>query len=187
MRPLLPAIALASLLAGIAASANDSMSLNAFSHRVEPVLVQVNAQGKVTDASPAYPLSPKLGRLLRANLDEMIAKPATDKHGKPVASQFIMNVALQAEPLPSGDYSARFGYVSTAPVPAGSWYWVHIDGHRLALANRNDQQRTRLPMRRDSQHIYRPAYRGGPANPMPAIRSPSPQPAAMPAPRQIPR
>ncbi|WP_426687602.1 hypothetical protein [Rhodanobacter ginsengiterrae] len=127
------AIALAfAIFSGTVAA--SSGSLNAFPPKVLPVLVQVNAHGKVTDASPALELSPQLRRLLHRNLDEMISAPATDKHGRAISSQFIVNLALQAAPRTNGNYDAHFTFISTAPVPAGSWYWVHIDGHRLALA-----------------------------------------------------
>lgn len=156
MRTTRVAIALVAMLASTGAIADDSMSLNQFPHRVEPVLVQVNAQGKVTEASPAYRLTPKLNRLLRANLDEMIRKPAVDKHGKPIASQFVMNLALQTTPRAGGDYDVQFAYVSTAPVPNGSWYWMHLDGDRLALADRSTMYRREphMPVER-----YRDSYR----------------------------
>ena len=115
-------------------AAAQSASLNRFQPKVMPVLVQVNSHGKITEASPAYALEPKLSRLLRENLDEMISLPATDKQGHPVSSQFIINLATQATPLSKGTYSVRFAYVSATPVPAGSWYWVHINGVQLALA-----------------------------------------------------
>jgi hypothetical protein len=54
--------------------------------------------------------------------------------GHPVSSQFVINLAMQATPRTDGKYDARFVYVSTSPVPSGSWYWVHQDGVRLALA-----------------------------------------------------
>lgn len=170
MRALSFAVAAMAALGCAGVSADDSMSLNQFPRKVEPVLVQVNAQGKVTEASPAYPLTPKLGRLLRANLDEMIRKPAVDKDGKPVSSQFVMNVALRATPRASGDYDVQFAYVSTNPVPNGSWYWVHMDGDRLALADRNAAGRHRERMR------YRDAYwpelpRSGQPNPMPPVQN----------------
>lgn len=129
------------LSVGANAAMADSQSLNSFPSRVLPVLVQVNSHGQVTDASPATELSPALNRLLRKNLDELISKPATDKHGRPMSSQFVINVALQASPRQEGDYDAQFAYVSSSPVPSGSWYWVHIDGHRLALASRNSFDR----------------------------------------------
>jgi hypothetical protein len=122
--------------AGQAALATPSMSLNQFTPRVLPVLVQVDRTGKVTDVSPSVKLSPRYDRLLRQTLDEMITQPAND-HGHAVASQFVINLGLQASPRPDGKYDAHFTYVSTAPVPAGSWYWEHIDGHRLALRSRN--------------------------------------------------
>ncbi len=116
----------------------ESASLTEFTPRIFPVLVHVNAKGKVTEVSPSSRLAPKVERLLRQNLDELISKPATD-HGRPVASQFVINLALQATPRDEGDYFAQFTYVSSAPVPPGSWYWVKIDGYRLALANANDR------------------------------------------------
>jgi hypothetical protein len=133
------------LSVGANAAMADSASLNSFPSRVLPVLVQVNSHGRVTDASPATELSPPLNRLLRKNLDELISKPATDKHGRPMSSQFVINVALQASPRKEGDYDAQFAYVSSSPVPSGSWYWVHIDGHRLALASRNSFDRVERP------------------------------------------
>ena len=135
MRTSLLFLAAAALLGSTCAIADDSMSLNRFPHKVEPVLVRVDAHGRVTEASPAYVLPAKMTRLLNANIQEMISKPATDKHGKPVSSEFIMNVELQAKPSGAGHYEAYFAYVSAKPVPPGSWYWVHLDGIRLALAS----------------------------------------------------
>lgn len=168
------------LLACSGLATAGSASLNAFPPKVMPVLVQVNSHGKVTGASPAIELSPKVNRLLRANLDEMITQPAVDKHGRPVSSQFVINLVLQASPLDNGNYSAHFTYLSTAPVPAGSWYWVHIDGHRLALAERD-------PLFRRSPRFYhhdryQPAYqRSQHVSPTPPIsnttrNSPAPSP-----------
>lgn len=169
MRTQLLSLVAVALLGSTGAAATDLMSLNQFPHRVEPVLVRVDASGKVTQASPAYELPPRVTRLLQDNLDEMIRKPATDKHGKPVPSQFIMNVALQAKPNGAGAYEAYFTYVSTKPVPPGSWYWVHLDGDRLALASQDmfpHGGRPSIPVLhyRDG---YRPAYRGN-SQPVPA-------------------
>lgn len=113
-----------------------SMSLNRFTPHVMPVLVQVDDQGQVTGVSSAVELAPRYERLLRQTLDQMITRPAND-HGHPVASQFIINLGLQTTPRPDGDFDARFVYVSTSPVPNGSWYWEHIDGHRLALRSQD--------------------------------------------------
>jgi hypothetical protein len=146
-----------STLAGSQAATATSMSINHFTPRVLPVLVQVDSHGKVTDVSPSVELAPRYDRLLRQTLDEMITKPAND-HGRAVASQFVINLGLQADPRPDGKYDARFVYVSTSPVPPGSWYWVHIDGHRLALRSRNSV----LPRQRFHQRpasYYRPSQR----------------------------
>jgi len=176
MRIQLLSVAVVGLLASVPAFADDTMSLNPFPHRVEPVLVQVDAHGKVTKASPAYSLPPKMSRLLNTNLGEMIHAPATDKSGRAIPSQFVMNVALQATPNGTGDYEAHFAYVSTRPVPPGSWYWVHLDGDRLALASRDffpDGKRF-MHMehyRDDYQPIYRGNYRPSPANAAPAVQN----------------
>ncbi len=178
------------MLSGILSAATggamaDSGSLNEFRPRVLPVLVQVNAQGKVTDVSPAMELSPRLNRLLRRNLDELISKPATE-HGRPVASQFIANLALRVTPRQEGNYDAQFAYVSSSPVPSGSWYWVHIDGHRLALASRNvDNRGTRLRFDNDRDMNRNWNNQGYRAVPMPTIQNTarsSIAPACAPAP-----
>jgi hypothetical protein len=127
-----PLILLGLLTAAAPVVATDSMSINHFTPKVLPVLVQVDSHGKVTDVSPSIELAPLYDRLLRQALDEMITQPAKD-HGRPMSSQFVMNLALRTTPRADGRYDAKFVYVSTSPVPAGSWYWVHIDGHRLAL------------------------------------------------------
>lgn len=136
-----PMIAIAGMLAaGGSAAMAASWSLSDFTPRIMPVLVHVNASGKVTDASPAIELTPGMRRLMLQNLNELITKPATE-HGKAVSSQLVVNLALKVEPRESGDYLAQFAYVSSSPVPSGSWYWVKIDGHRLALASRDDFNR----------------------------------------------
>jgi hypothetical protein len=164
-------------LGSFGAIADDSMSINRFPHKIEPVLVRVDAHGKVTEASPAYALPAKMIRLLNANLGEMIRSPATDKHGKPISSQFIMNVALQAKPTDSDDYDAYFTYVSAKPIPPGSWYWVHLDGDRLALASQGSMyrhdQRMRVPVRHEHGG-YRTYIRGS-SQPMPAVQNPPPR------------
>ena len=166
---------------GASAAMASSGSLNEFRSGFMPVLVHVDAKGKVTEVSPSTELSPKINRLLRQSLDEMISKPATE-HGRPISSQFVVNLAMQASPRQEGDYLARFVYVSSSPVPNGSWYWVHIDGHRLALANRNDFGRQRLPF--DNRREYRGENFNYSRTPSPPIQnttrnapSPSPQPA----------
>lgn len=173
-RLLVTTLALALLGIGNRAMAtDDSMSLTHFTPRVEPVLMQVDAQGKITSASPAYALPPKMDRLLRENLAEMIRKPATDKHGKPIASQFVMNVALQAIPNDAGTYDTSFRYVSAQPIPMGSWLWSHQDGHRLALVSQDSLYRGQPRIRRDFAPIPWPPATNRP-------QPPPPQPA-MPA------
>ncbi|MDI1253052.1 hypothetical protein [Thermomonas sp.] len=149
-------LALGALIIATGMAAAGSGSLSEFIPKVLPVLVQVDSHGKVTSASPATELPPKLRRLLRANLDEMITAPAIDKKGHPTSSQFVMNLALHASPRPDGDYDVKFAYVSTAPVPPGSWYWVHTDGRQLALASQNSRSRREyIPDRHDQPDSWR--------------------------------
>jgi len=135
MKPFRALLLMGSLVAAQGALAT-SMSLNHFTPRVLPVLVQVDSHGKVTQVSPSVELAPRYDRLLRQSLDQMITRPAND-HGRPVASQFVINLGLETTQRPDGNFDARFVYVSTSPVPPGSWYWVHVDGHRLALRSRS--------------------------------------------------
>ena len=180
--PLSLALGALIILPGTVAAA--SASLSAFAPKVLPVLVQVDAQGKVTGASPAVELPPRLERLLRANLDEMISAPAIDKKGRPMSSQFIVNLTLRTSPRPDGDYEVNFAYLSTAPVPPGSWYWVHTDGRQLSLASQDSRnRREHIP---NNANRYQPAYqRRNDWSSMPNIsniRSPAPAAAAPPAP-----
>lgn len=142
-------------VASSAAMASSSGALSPFKPRVLPVLVHVDTQGKITDISPAIELSPQAKRLLAKNLDEMINKPAFN-HGKPVSSQFVVNLAVQATPREEGDYDAQFAYVSTAPVPSGSWHWVDIEGRRFALAGPNSHSPAHMPFN-DTRQGYRAA------------------------------
>ncbi len=150
-------IALSTLLSlGASAALGESMSLTHFTPRFMPVLVQVNAMGKVTNVSPSVELTPQLDRLLRRNLDELISGPATYK-GKAIASQFVINLTLNATAQEQGNYAAQFAYLSSSPVPNGSWYWVHVDGHRLALAERGSFNRNTVSDRPGSRGIQ-PRY-----------------------------
>jgi len=125
MRALLIPSLIVALLGSTSAVASESAAPDYSNIRkFEPVYVQVNAQGKITEINPAYPLSDGLKRLLRANLNEMIHTPAIGKDGKPVPSQFIITVALKVEPLSTGDYDAEFTYVSSIPLPSRDCSWV---------------------------------------------------------------
>ena len=171
------------LPAGAAAARSDS--LNAFTPTVLPVLVQVDAHGTVTDVSPAVELAPKLKQLLRANVDEMISGPAIDTKGRSVSSQFIINLALQASPRPDGDYEVNFAYVSTSPVPGGSWYWVRTDGRQFTLASRHQQRNrgTRIPY----QYQQNNSQRSNTQSSQPRINTAtSPASAPMPVPASTP-
>lgn len=165
-------LAVAGCLAlGATAAGADSFSINRFPNHVLPVLVQVDSHGKVTDVSPAVELTPRFDRLLRETLAELITKPAAYR-GRPVSSQFVMKLGMQAKPRSDGKYDASFVYVSASPVPSGQWFWQHEDGHRLVLVNRDGLHR--LPYVDRSPNMYRPAphWYHTPA-PLPAVSTPA--------------
>lgn len=154
-------LALGLLAVNASAGATDSMSLNAFKPHVLPVLVQVDSMGKVTSVSPSTALPPRLDRLLRGSLDEMISKPASF-HGRPMASQFVINLALQVTPRDDGHYDAKFAYVSASPIPSGQWLWSHEDGHRLVLVSRDSLdslERWHSPRFNTGRDFYYPPVR----------------------------
>lgn len=155
------------LLVGLAPLAHaDSMSLNGFRNHALPVLVTVDSHGKVTAVSPAYPLRLPMQRLLRSTLRKMITGPAV-VHGKATASQAVINLAVDAVPQQDGKYKVSFSYVDAMPVPYGTWYWNHIDGHRLALVN-DDGMRWR------PYHRFRPVPSPRRAYPRRMFRPPMP-------------
>lgn len=145
------------LAAGTAGA--DSMSLNGFRDGVLPVLVKVDTHGKVTRLSSAIELTPRFDRLLRQTVDQLITGPATD-HGKPVASQFVMKLGMQATPRPDGEYDTRFVYLASSPVPSGEWIWQHEDGHRLALVRADGLNRRGPRFRHHEAPVWRaPSFR----------------------------
>ncbi|WP_130617674.1 hypothetical protein [Dyella amyloliquefaciens] len=155
-----------SVMGGAAMASTSSGSLNPFPQRVLPVLVQVNSDGKVTSASPAITLEPQMSRLLSKNVSEMVTRPA-EAHGRPIASQFILNLQLEAEKRPDGNYDAHFVSVSTQPVPAGNWHWVDVEGRMWALAGPDghmpfQRDTLREPVHRDSSNSYSPASTSAP-------------------------
>ena len=130
------------LFVAASSTAMASGSMTDFPLRTLPVLVSVDASGKITNASPAMELPPAIERLLRTNLDEMVSGPAHWK-GKAISSQCIINVALKTSPRDDGNFDAGFAYLSSQPVPMGRWHWVNLDGRRLMLAN-DDYPRRRF-------------------------------------------
>lgn len=158
-----------SLVASQAALAVDSP--NEFPLKTLPVLVNVDAAGKITSASPAMRLPPNIERLLRNNLDEMVSGPAHWK-GKAVSSQFVINVALQTTPRDDGKFDAGFAYLSALPVPTGRWHWVNEDGRRLLLAS-DLPRRNELSDYGAEPHVVPqvPSVQAGPP-PMPVITPP---------------
>lgn len=165
-----------SVMGGAAMASTSSGSLNPFPQRVLPVLVQVNSAGKVTSASPAISLQPQMNRLLSQNISEMITKPA-ESRGRPVSSQFIMNLQLETTKRPDGNYDAHFVSVSTQPVPAGNWHWVDVEGRMWALAGPDghtpfQRDHLREPMPRDNGNRYNPPATHA-APPAPSVAAPA--------------
>jgi len=156
----------------------SSGSLVEFNPEVMPVVVQVNAQGQVTDILPSEQLTPSWQKMLIKQIDAWIVKPAIVKD-HPVASRFIIEVAMQAKSRKDGKYDANFVYVRSLPMPvAGAVHWNVINGGlELALvSDMGGHQRqvfdTTDHWRRSyrSPQAWQPATRGG-ASPRPATHA----------------
>ncbi|WP_233841784.1 hypothetical protein [Dyella sp. 2HG41-7] len=161
MRALRLPTLIVALLGTSIAVADGPQTPGTASGNLEPVLVYVNAQGKITEVIPADRLSPDLTRLLRTNLEEMIHTPAYDKQGKPVSSQFVINVSLQSQPNGTGGFDTHFAYVSANPVPPGRWYWSHDANGRLGLSNQTNFARNAPPDMTIRDQYVMPGGQGG--------------------------
>ena len=120
------------IFCAIAAFAGTAMassgSLVEFKPQVMPVLVQVNAHGRVTDVQPSFQLTPWSQKLLTQQLDAWISQPASD-NGHPVSSRFIVEVAMRTTQRKDGKYDASFVYVKSLPAPlGGAMHWNIING-----------------------------------------------------------
>jgi hypothetical protein len=143
----------------LALDKGDAGALTPFPERILPVLVRVDANGRIDEIAPAYRLSPAFNRVLQDSIEEMIQGPALDEQGRRIPSQFILNLVLETSPREDGDYDASFRYASTQPVPSGRWGWNHVDGRQLALFDRN---------RVNPQRVDPPRMPAGPQYPSPA-------------------
>lgn len=128
MKPFRTLLATSIVVALSAIPAVSSAQLWGQKPEVMPVVVQVNDQGKVTDINPALQLRPWLRKLLIRQIDAWIVKPLTVK-GHPVASRFIIEVAMHTKPTSDGKYDTNFVYVKSLPVAYhGPQHWNVIDG-----------------------------------------------------------
>ena len=136
MKPLRASLIACAIAAFSGTAMASSGSLVEFKPAVMPVVVQVDAQGQVTDVLPSEQLAPWLQKMLVKQLDAWIIKPATVK-GHPVGSRFIVEVAMQAKPRTDGNYDAQFVYVKSMAMPfAGGVHWNVINGGlELALVS----------------------------------------------------
>lgn len=156
----------------------SSGSLVEFTPRVMPVVVQVNAKGRVTDLLPSQQLAPWVREMLAEQIDAWIAGPAMD-HGRPMASRFIMEVAMRVQPRKDGKYDANFVYVKSIPLAyGGALHWDVINGGlELALVADGTGPRANHTLR----HFARI-----PLHPLRQSQLPRPLPRAS-APRSAPR
>lgn len=173
----------ASLLAcAIAAVAGTAMassgSLVEFKPQVMPVVVQVNAEGQVTDILPSEQLTPLWKKMLIKQVNAWIVRPAIVKD-HPVASRFILEVAMQAKPRQDGAYDANFVYVKSLPLAfGGALHWDVIDGGlELALVSDMAGHPRQVfdtthhrPGSYQSPHAWQSATHEGPS-PWPAARA----------------
>lgn len=132
-----PAMLALMLFAGTA-MAGETTVPSTSGTRIIPVFVKVDSQGKIANMDPAPQLNPKLRRLLHETLTQMINKPAHDSHGKPIASQFVINLSMHTSRIANGQYKANFTYVSMQKVGVGNWHWAHIHMHQEPVLVNSD-------------------------------------------------
>ena len=197
MKPLRASVIACAIAASAGTAMASSGSLVEFKPKVMPVVVQVDARGQVTDVLPSEQLTPWLRKMLVEQLDAWIVKPAIVKD-RPVASRFIIEVAMQTKPRKDGKYDANFVYVKSLPMPvAGAVHWNVINGGlELALVSDMGGHQRQVFDTTDhwqrshrSPHAWQPATRGG-ALPRPAAHAvyrASPMPTMMTAPQAVPR
>ena len=174
MKPLRASLIACAIAAFAGTATASSGSLVEFKPKVMPVVVQVDAQGQVTNILPSEQLTPRLQKMLVKQLDAWIIKPATVK-GHPVGSRFIVEVAMQAKPRKDGNYDASFVYVKSMAMPfAGAVHWNVINGglelalvsdmggHERQVFDTTDRWQGNYQRR----HAWQPATRG--ATPRPA-------------------
>lgn len=165
MNPLRASLLACAVAAFAGTAVASSGSLVEFKPTVMPVVVQVDAQGRVTDILPSEQLTPQMQKMLVKQLDAWIIKPATVK-GHPVGSRFIVEVAMQAKPRKDGDYDANFVYVKSMAMPfGGAVHWNVIDGGlELALVSDMGSHEQQVFDSRDRwRGNYTPAHGGQPA------------------------
>ncbi|HET6587571.1 MAG TPA: hypothetical protein VFG67_07370 [Oleiagrimonas sp.] len=173
------------LLMGIAPLASaDSMSLNRFRNHTLPVLVTVNSQGEVTRIQPAYEVPRAVRPLLKTTLNQLITGPSIHD-GKGISSQAVIQLAVEAVPQDDGKFKVHFAYVEAMPVPYGSWFWNHIDGHQLALQSDTGSMyryhRHGMPRNFYRPYVRRPAsHTDSRSQPRPVQRT-MPRPMARPS------
>ena len=196
MKPLRASLIACALAAFAGTALASSGSLVEFKPKVMPVVVQVNAQGRVTDVLPSEQLTPRLQKMLVTQLDAWIIKPATVK-GHPVGSRFIVEVAMQAKPRKDGNYDASFVYVKSLAMPfAGAVHWNVINGGlELALVSDMGGHERQVFDTTDHWqgnyqrgHAWQPATRG--TTPRPATHAAdraSPMPTMAATPQAAPR
>lgn len=148
-------IFLATALFGVALACPNAHASNAVS-RVEnkaiPVLVKVDAQGKVREISPAFKLRLDFQRHVRDAIQSMITGPLEHK-GRAVPSQLVMTIVPKVSVRADGRYEVRLVSVKNQPVPMGNWYWIENSHHRLALASEDNRQNWRV-LRSDMGHKF---------------------------------
>ena len=110
-----------------------------------PVLIKVNAKGKVTDVTPAFKVRPSFQRLLGDTIRKMITKPAMKK-GKAVSSQLVITLAVLTSKGADGKNATTLKYLTAKPLPPGAWTWARDAQGRLALTSQSTQDNIQIPL-----------------------------------------
>ncbi len=117
-------VLLATLVSGSALAQTKAPHAVTFrvDNHVLPVLVAVDAKGRVTSVDPPIRLRTPQRKALMSAVRKMITAPATDRLGHAESSQFVMLLAIE----PGTDGVSTFKYAGSRPVQSGPMHWVRV-------------------------------------------------------------
>jgi methionine-rich copper-binding protein CopC len=102
-----------------------------------PVLVSLNAQGKVANIEVADRMPAAVTRVLRQDIEQAVANPAQNAPVMAAGGQFLAMMAPKATALADGKFAVDFTLVSAKPLPSGNFIWQRNQDNSLALVLRD--------------------------------------------------
>lgn len=142
-------LSLASLM--FAGPALATSSASAAEAEAFPVLVSLDAHGKVSGIELADRMPAAITRVLRQDIEQAVANPEQNAPVMVASGQFLAQMAPKVTALADGKFAVDFALVSAQPLASGSWVWKRNADDSLALVLRDSLRpdRPRLPVGAD--------------------------------------